>query len=276
MTEGGRFSRGRAGLLLAALVAVLTALWATPAFAATCQPQIIQGAAQARWASIYDYNDRILTVDQSVSQSGCTPCSLRVTAVRASNAVRTLTPMPLGLGTVSAATPESFEVRYQVPPGVATFISDLKTACVGDSATATDPPPLSISPAYALANQGCPPGPVPELAGLPLPADQSYTPRRFIVTLRDAGGNPVTGRQVKWSLSIPVMTEFFIIDSSDVTDSQGQAYAVVSPAVYLTDIAPYFSKDSTEVTARTADGLSASALFVYTRCAPPGETPPWA
>ncbi len=276
MTRGRRFLRinGTGVLLLGAITLLLAAAPASAAYAAACDPHLSQRTASARWSSFADYSDRVLTVDQAVSQDTCTPCSLRVDAVQAGSGVRTLTPMPLDLGAVSQSSPGSLQVRYQVPPGVNTFVSNLKATCLEDAPVAA--PRLNIEPAYALADQGCPPGPVPELNGLPLPADQEYGTRRFVVTLTGTDGNPLSGRHVKWSLSNPVMSEFFITASSDVTDAQGQAYVVVSPPVYLVDIAPYFSKNSTEVTARTDDGASAGALFVYTRCAPPGQAPPWA
>lgn len=76
----------------------------------------------AHWASVYDYNDRVLTVDQSVSQDGCTPCLLRVAAIRASSNVRATTPMPLDLGAVSSSAPGGFQIRYHVPPGINSFM----------------------------------------------------------------------------------------------------------------------------------------------------------
>jgi hypothetical protein len=276
MTRGGRFRRinGAGVLLLAAITLLLAAAPASAAYAAACDPHLSQQAASARWSSFADYSDRVLTVEQTVSQDTCTRCLLRVDAVQAGSGVRTLTPMPLELGTVSRSSPGSLQVRYQVPPGINTFVSNLKATCLESAPVAA--PQLNIQPAYALADQGCPPGPVPELSGLPLPAEQDYGTRRFVVTLTGADGNPLAGRHVKWSLSNPVMTEFFLTASSNVTDAQGQAYVTVSPPVYPVDIAPYFSKNSTKVTARTDDGSSASALFVYTRCAPPGQAPPWA
>lgn len=259
-------------LLLLTLAAAFAALSPGAASAATCEPAIDSITASPYWASYSDYTSRLLTVDEYVSgSSACDTCRYQVEEVTASQGVTAHAALPASLENLDGGPQSRVTIRFQVPDGINSFSSSLRVTCQPQPALVTAE--LTIDPEYALANEGCPEGPVPELAGLPLPADQQYGSRPFTVTLTDTLGRPLAGRTVKWSLSNSI--DFRFLSQETVTDENGRATAVITPPQYFTDIAPYFDKGSSLVSAVSEGGSEASALFVYTRCAPVGERPPW-
>lgn len=239
-----------------------------------CSPNFIVSTSGSLWASYGDYQNRVLTVNETLQNLGeCAQCSFSIVEVSADNGVGIDSSLPIELGELPAAASGNFQVRYRVPPGVASFHSRIRAVC----RNLPDLPPasgsnLTIDPGFAYANEGC----QPESSGVdeaPLPADTSYSARRFTVHLTNEDGTPAAGRQIKWSLSSDA--SFRIIDSTSVTDSNGEAYALVSPPLFFICIVPYFDRDTTTVGAYS-DGLKAEAVFVYTRCHPAGdELPPW-
>lgn len=259
-------------LLLFTLAAAFAALSPGAASAAACEPVIDSITASPYWASYGDYASRLLTIDEYVSgSSACDTCRYQVEEVTASQGVIPRAALPASLENLDGGPQSRVTIRFQVPEGVNSFSSSLRVTCQPQPALVTAE--LTIDPEYALANEGCPEGPVPELAGLPLPADQQYGARAFTITLTDTLGRPLAGKAIKWSLSDNVFFRF--LSQATVTDANGQATALVTPPQYFTGVAPYFDKGSTLVTAVSEGGEQASALFVYTRCAPVGERPPW-
>jgi hypothetical protein len=268
---------------LATLVFLLGALLgAAPALAQEtpsgdappCEPSLEYSQPAPFWETYGDYLERRLTVDETVQNLGsCVPCALRIEAVDTDGGVSVETPLPLELGELTASEGAPVRIRYYVPPGVNAFHYRLRAACAP-----VPPPPVpsltfTLEPAAAYANDGCPPSPVALPPALPEPAEDQYGPRRFIATLRDAGGLPVAGHEVKWRLSNPI--DFSIMESSGVTDAEGNAYAVVSPPLFFICVSPYFDRGATLVEAVSPDSVPGSAVFFYTRCAPLGAEPPW-
>ncbi len=257
---------------LAALV-VLTVATTAFASATTCDPQLSESAATPFWGSYGDYSENVLTVDESVQNtSSCATCTLRIAQVTATEGVTVETPLPIDLNNVPQAASTTIRIKYRVPPGVTSFHSRARVIC------APAPRPVntgqfSIKPSVAWANEGCPVAP-PEMAGLPLPEDQRYGWRSFTAALKDIDGKPISGMPVKWGLSVPYA--FRIVSSDTATDELGHAAVIVSPPEYFVCIIPYYSSAGTQVTASIADGKTAEATFVYSRCLPGGSTPPWA
>lgn len=244
-----------------------------PSACSTCESQIEAISATPFWSSYEEYVSRILTVDETVQNQGPGgSCHVRIASISVDNGVSIETPLPLDVGEVPSWGTGSVRIKFTVPPGVTRFRSRLLATCGPQPVEA--PGRLAIQPAYAYANEGCPAGPVPDLSPRPLPEDQSYTPRRFVATLLNEDGSPAAGKKIDWSLSNPV--QFRILDSSAITDENGQAFTLVTAPQYFVCIAPYFDRGATIVTATSEDGGSAEALFVYTRCAPLGTSPPWA
>lgn len=267
--------KNRTMLLLSLLALSTTFLMMAPgvASAATCEPAIDRITASPYWASYDDYTSRLLTVDEFVyGSSACDTCRYQVEEVTASQGVTAHAALPATLESLDGGEQSRVSIRFQVPEGVSSFSSGLRITCQPQPAVVTEQ--LAIDPGTALANEGCPEGPVPELAGMIQPADRQYGSRPFTVTLTDTLGRPLAGRTVKWSLSNGI--DFRFLSQETVTDENGQATAIVTPPQYFTGIAPYFDKGSTLVSALSEGGSEASALFVYTRCAPVGEKPPWA
>lgn len=267
--------RGKIALRLTMLLTVaVAALAASPAIASavTCDPAIDSVIAHPYWSSYDDYASGMLTVDEYIrGSSACGTCRYQVEEITASHGVVARTALPAAVGNLSGGSDSRLTVKYQVPDGVNSFTSSLRVTCQTEPAIVTGE--MTIDPGHALANEGCPEGPVPDLAGLPLPADQQYGARLFTITLKDPLGRPLAGRTIKWSLSNNI--DFRFLSQATVTDANGQAAALVTPPQYFTGIAPYFDKGATLVTAVSEGGQQATALFVYTRCAPVGERPPW-
>ena len=264
-----------AAIFFSVAVALFLSL-ATAALASTaqCEPQVAQSSPTAYWSSYKDYLEHRLTVDESLENTGgCVPCLLRIAEVEASQGVTVQTPMPLEIGNLAPSAIRNVRLQFMVPLGVASFRSHLRVVCGPLPPQPVSSSQFRIEPPVAWANEGCP-VPPPEMSGLAMPADQAYGPRVFTATLRDENGNPVAGKALKWRLSDPV--GFRIIQSSGVTDENGQTAALVTPPQYFVCIVPYFDRGMTIVSAVTDDGRQAGATFVYSRCAPVGATPPWA
>jgi hypothetical protein len=162
---------------------------------------------------------------------------------------------------------------------VGSFHSRVRFICLPDAANPPAPPQpveqnlMNIDPDFALANEGCPADPTTETGIHPFVMDSTYGPRRFVITLKDASGIAVAGKTIKWGLSNNY--DFRFLESTTVTDEAGQAFAVVTPPQYFICIIPYYSRGMTVVGATSEDGQTSESKFVYTRCAPPGSTPPW-
>lgn len=267
--------RGKRALRLVMLLTIsVAALAASPAIAsaATCEPSIDSVAARPYWSSYDDYTGGLLTVDEYIrGSSSCGTCRYQVEEITASQGVVAHTSLPASVGSLSGGSDSRLTVKYQVPEGVNSFTSSLRVTCQTEPVIVTEE--ITIDPGHALANEGCPEGPVPDLAGLPLPSDQQYGARLFTVTLTDTLGRPLIGKSIKWSLSNNI--DFRFLAQATITDASGQAAALVTPPQYFTGIAPWFDKGTATITALSEDGQRAEALFVYTRCAPVGEKPPW-
>lgn len=245
----------------------------------SCDPQLRPSSVAPFWATYNDFRERRLTVDESLQNiGGCLPCAINISNIEADNGVIIETPMPIDMGELPATATGTITVKYRVPPGVSRFRARLHAVCRPEPPP--PPPPVSASytvymePAFAYANEGCPLGPLPEAPASTLPDDQTYAPRRFTVTVKDADGNPVAGKKIDWWLSN--MIQFRIIDDSAITDDNGQAFAVVSPPMFFVCISPYFDRGATLVFAGSEGAAPGQALFAYTRCTPPGTGPPWA
>ncbi|MFA5810074.1 MAG: Ig-like domain-containing protein [Thermoleophilia bacterium] len=248
--------------------------------AADCPPAVTEIDASSYWSNYPDYRDRLLTVDETLrNDSACQTCRLQLEGAEASNGVSLETPMPRYIGNLSQTTLSQVSMKFRIPHGVGSFHSRVRLVCLPD---AGDPPRptqpveqnlMIIDPDFALANEGCPADPVPETGIHSSVMDTTYGPRRFVVTVKDADGNPVAGKSIKWSLSNNY--DFRFLDSTAVTDEAGQAYAVVTPPQYFICIIPYYSKGMTLVGATSEDGMTSESQFAYTRCAPPGSSPPW-
>ncbi|MHB9111453.1 MAG: Ig-like domain-containing protein [Thermoleophilia bacterium] len=248
---------------------------ASPASASTapspCEPQVAELGAVPFWHNYNDYLERRLTVDESLKNTGgCLPCLLRLAQVEPSDGVSLETTLPIDLGELQPAENITVRMKFRVPAGVSRFQSRARFIC-GQPAPETGPQPvpgglMMIKPSFAWANEGCPVLPPAEMAAPELPADLSYGPRLFTATLVDKNGDPVAGKSVKWSLSNNI--SFRILASTDVTDDQGRATALVTPPQYFICVAPYFSRDLTRVIAISEDSLGDSATFVYSRCLP--------
>ena len=244
-----------------------------------CPPAVSEIDASSYWSNYTDYRDRLLTVDETIrNDSPCQTCKLQLEGIDASNGVSLETPMPRYLGNLSQAALEHLSMKFRVPHGVGSFHSRVRFVCLPDAANPPGPTApiaqnlMNIDPDFALANEGCPADPMPETGIHPFVMDTTYGPRRFVVTMKDADGNPLAGKTIKWSLSDNY--DFSFLDSSTVTDEAGQAYAVVTPPRYFICIVPYFSKGLTVVGATSEDGQTSDSQFAYTRCAPPGSAPP--
>jgi len=274
--EAGPASLRRGSWVGFGVLIIILALFTTTAQAAEtqCEPQISSASVRPFWASYGDYLDNRLSVDESLQSSGnCTPCRLQIARLEASEGVSLETPMPLDLGELPAAATGTVRIKFRIPEGVRKFHTRAHLICDSDGAQTVSSGSIAIEQPLAWANETCPVAP-PEMTGRPVPADTSYGPRLFTVTVRDADGNPVAGGHVKWHLSDPI--DFRIIESETVTDASGRATALVTPPQYFICIAPYFDRGLTAVAATMDDGLSAQATFIYSRCAPAGATPPWA
>ena len=273
-------------LVLLVTLAALTMMISAPPASATigpppCEPKVNELGAVAFWDNYNDYLERRLTVDESLENTGgCVPCLLRIAQVDPSDGVSLETTLPIDLGELQPAENTTIRMKFRVPPGVIRFKSRAWFIC-GQPAPVQEPQPvpdgqLAIEPSFAWANEGCPVTPPGEIAApeiqsaelaIPgLPDDLSYGPRLFKATLVDENGDPVAGRNIKWSLSNNI--SFRILDSTDVTDEQGQVTALVTPPQYFICVVPYFSRDLTRVTAISEDGHAGSATFLYSRCAP--------
>jgi hypothetical protein len=240
-----------------------------------CTPRLAISTASPFWASYADYLLHELSVDTSFQNlTECASCSISITDIITDNGVVTVTPMPLVLGKPPLASSTSITVKFLIPAGINRFHLSPRAVCETHPSTTVDSQPtnLAVDPDLAYANDGCPDGPVPDISPLPLPEEQSYTPRRFTLTLTNEDGTPAAGRPVKWSLSNEI--SFRILESSVITGADGKAYAMVSPPLYFVCIAPYFDHDVTHLEAHSDNEVS-EAVFAYTRCAPIGATPPW-
>lgn len=272
-------------VLLVPLIALTMMIPASPASAAIgpppCEPKVVELGAVPLWDNYNDYLERRLTVDESLENTGgCVPCLLRLAQVDPSDGVSLETTLPIDLGELQPAENTTIRMKFRVPPGVIRFNSRAQFIC-GQPAPVQDPQPvpdgqLAIEPSFAWANEGClvtPPEELgapefkpAELAAPGLPDDLSYGPRLFTSALVDENGEPVAGMNIKWSLSNNI--SFRILDSTDVTDDQGQVTALVTPPQYFICVVPYFSRDATRVTAISEDGHAGNATFLYSRCAP--------
>lgn len=261
-------------LLTVTLIAA-TLILALPAFAASnCPPEVRELDARPYWSSYSDYHNRLLTVDEKVAGTdSCAPCLIRIVGIEATSGVSVASPLPMEIGELANSEVRSINVRYRVPPGVGSFHSRLRVMCLPEPPPPTEASTLTVEPGFAVSNEDCPPAPLPDFEDRTVPAFQEYGPRLFTATFRDAAGNPVAGRSIKWSLSDSF--SFRIIESTSITDENGQATALVTPPQYFICIVPYYSKGWTLVTAHSDDGQRADALFLFMRCAPPGTLPPW-
>ena len=242
--------------------------------APVCEPSLGVSAPGPFWESYGDYLERRLSVNETVENAGgCPTCALRIDAVDADNGVSVETPLPLDIGEAPGVSGAPVKIRYHVPPGVRAFHARLRTVCAPVPAPPAPELAITIEPPVAYANDGCPSSPVVLPPALPEPTDEPYGPRRFTATLRDAEGLAVAGHEVKWGLSDPF--DFTILESSSVTDENGQAYVIVNPPLYFICIWPYFDRGATRVEALSPDSVPGTAAFFYTRCAPVGAEPPW-
>ena len=267
-------------VIILCIFVLFMAVSASITFAAEpeCPTDITESGATSFWASYSDYRERLLTVDETLSSnSPCLSCRLQLEEVHVSNGVSLETPLPSYLGELQQAGSRQLRMKFRIPHGVGSFNSRIRLICV--PAPAPDPVPpqvmpvMTLDPPMALANEGCPEISLGVAGSHPIPGDTAYGPRRFLVTLKDAGGNPLSGRSIKWSLSNDI--DFRVTDSTATTDANGQAYAVITPPQYFICIIPYYSRGRTLVVASGEEGDSAASIFVYTRCAPPGSVPPW-
>lgn len=255
-----------------------------PASASTaeipCEPQVTELGAVPFWDNYGDYLQRRLTVDESLENTGdCFPCLLRLAQVDPSDGVTVETSLPMDLGELQPAENTTIRMKFRIPAGVIHFQSRARFVCgqpdPGPASQPANDGPLTIDPSFSWANEGCPVEPPEEMfdgemppawmSGLEWPADLSYGPRLFTATLVDENGDPVTGKNIKWSLSNDI--SFRILASTDITDDQGQVTVLVTPPQYFICVSPYFSRDMTRVIAISEDNLSDSATFVYSRCA---------
>ncbi|MFA5800972.1 MAG: Ig-like domain-containing protein [Thermoleophilia bacterium] len=274
-----RFSAKSSIIFLIMASAVI--LTAGEAFAAVdCLPAISEIDATPHWSSYADYRDRLLTVDETIrNDSDCQSCRLQLQGVEASSGVSLETPMPRYIGNLSQGAISHMSMKFRIPQGVGSFHSHFRLVCLPDATESPAAPQpveqqqMSMDPDFALANEGCPVEPAPDPAIHYPVIEAAYGPRRFVVTVKNADGGPVAGKTVKWGLSNSY--DFRIIENSTVTDEAGQVYAVVTPPQYFICIIPYYSKGMTVVSAASEDGSASESRFTYTRCAPPGSTPPW-
>lgn len=107
-----------------------------------CQkPMLRLLAPNPYWANYNDYEERRLSSNLAIENYGATPAYLvSVFGTVNTNGVTALTPMPIQLGLVSAATTKPFTVQFLVPNGVQSFKSTMyTTATVGCDTTYSFP-----------------------------------------------------------------------------------------------------------------------------------------
>jgi hypothetical protein len=100
----------------------------------------LSGMAAARldrgnvyWASLSDYQNRRLSVDFTISNSGPgTANELNVSDVVSTNGVGILTPLPLALGNVPQGGSVSFTLVYSVPETVGSYLTTLYANAIND------------------------------------------------------------------------------------------------------------------------------------------------
>ncbi|MHB9053185.1 MAG: LVIVD repeat-containing protein [Thermoleophilia bacterium] len=88
------------------------------------RPELSLKADRIQWASYYDYVNRILSVDHSISNvSSGDATGVTVIGARTSGGITSVTAMPMTIGTLVAGDSATFTMQYNIPMGVSNFRS---------------------------------------------------------------------------------------------------------------------------------------------------------
>ncbi len=100
---------------------------------ALTMPELSLTLDKAYWANLADYQNNVLSANFTLVNSGAGGASnINVESLSASGDVAVLTSTPFSLGSLAASASMDTTVTYQVPQGVATFLSTFRATCTDD------------------------------------------------------------------------------------------------------------------------------------------------